>query len=467
MFQQCGFVAVVISAVTSAAMSTVCGLSLIRASQLIPGNGSFSLRYEYATIAKYYLSRRVFLSVSLTYCVFLLFTVLPMIIQVVQVVDVLLVKAFNVNYAIQLLPSWGLLVANDDLVNQEIASTGAEGIFGQGNVVVTLGMVVSSIVLIPLSFKTLSAITSLQGAAACTIMFLICSWVAIFLDDGLVPSRVPAVGSGGGFRSMVGVVMFNYAFSPCLPSWVNEKRASTKVEVAVVVPLLCATVIFFTIGILGGMAYDPYYKTSLTIIDKLLVQTKLAALSKWTFFIFPLAVNVPTIPVMKIMLRYNLQSNHIKSTSRAKAVASFLPWVLVTVFYSGNGFANVINYTGLLLCGLCSYILPLVFYIKSMGLKKIRRDHDILPTYSQSLSAAFMPVDFESHLPLPSAGVEVEQRAVTDPLDYIQRNIQGIRLLPKSCQPSSATLAAVVIACYAVAITAVMIGDIVVDVQQS
>jgi len=52
--------------------------------------------------------------------------------------------------------------------------------------------------------------------------------LAQFIEQGLDLTRVPAFGTS--YRTMLGSIIFNYAFIVMVPSWINEKRAEVSVN---------------------------------------------------------------------------------------------------------------------------------------------------------------------------------------------------------------------------------------------
>ena len=73
-----------------------------------------------------------------------------------------------------------------------------------------------------------------------------------FVVSGL-PYPVPLVGDGVG--QLVGVVLFNYAFSITVPAWLNEKKSHVSVNMTIWGSSASITVMYVLFGILGAMAY--------------------------------------------------------------------------------------------------------------------------------------------------------------------------------------------------------------------
>lgn len=125
---------------------------------------------------------------------------------------------------------------------------------------------------------------------------------------GLDASRIPAFGTN--FSQVLGLVVFNYTFVTCLPSWVNEKSNETKIAPPVYISLFFATLMFIFIGLFGALAYDPIlFSDGNNILERLYQSTNKVA--RVSYYLFPLVADLTSIPVFSIVIRYNLLANHL------------------------------------------------------------------------------------------------------------------------------------------------------------
>ncbi len=164
-----------------------------------------------------------------------------------------------------------------------------------------------------------------------------------------------------------------------VPSWVNEKRENVSIQATMLVAMPMALLLFISIGMFGpcataaallcavsclhlqaahvatlfllccvtpgGMAYAPWFSGATadeTLLNKL--RNSSFALAKVTFYMFPVVVNLTSIPVFAIMQRYNLLEAQVCGPKMANFLGVILPWIICIPFYTGTGFSNVVNW---------------------------------------------------------------------------------------------------------------------------
>merc|ERR1740130_575423 len=86
-----------------------------------------------------------------------------------------------------------------------------------------------------------------------------------------------------------------------------------------------------------------------------------SAAAQMSVAVYPCLQNFTTIPVLAILMRYNLQSSGFNKTT-ATSVAIALPWVLCIPFYCGNGFKSIAKFGGLATSSVINFAVPLVVY---------------------------------------------------------------------------------------------------------
>lgn len=131
-------------------------------------------------------------------------------------------------------------------------------------------------------------------------------WIVIFMQQPTWDTdNVPW--STSNLSTLVGVILFNYGYIVTLPSWANEKKPGVSTTNTLIVSLGFMLVVFYIVGIFGGMAYKPYYHSDRDIFDML--QNSAGSLSltaKITVYLEPIIQNVTSIPIFSIVIRYNL-----------------------------------------------------------------------------------------------------------------------------------------------------------------
>lgn len=178
---------------------------------------------------------------------------------------------------------------------------------------------------------------------SCFLVFaVVFVWVGLFGHWGLEAARVPVIGTE--LTNLLGVCVFNYAIITSIPSWVNEKREDVSIHRVMGLSMSLALGLFILIGVIGGMAFPPWFKDSdQTLLNKL--QDSGNVLAHITFYLFPVVVNMTSIPVFAIMQRYNLIEAGVCGPKMAGFLGVVLPWLVCIPFYTGQGFSNVVNWS--------------------------------------------------------------------------------------------------------------------------
>ena len=198
---------------------------------------------------------------------------------------------------------------------------------------------------------------------ALMMMFIIVSWCAMSIDHGLESANLPVIGPQPT-GSLIGVILFNFGLSSSLPSWINEKRKDVKILNTFVVSSTLAATTYVSIGVFGALAFSSFWQTTDTMLDEIYsIGSRLAII---TFYLFPICVNVTSIPVFSIMMRYNLIEEGICGRKMAALIGVFLPWLLCIPLYNGNGYQELVNWTGVVVTSSINFVIPPILYIVAL-----------------------------------------------------------------------------------------------------
>lgn len=227
----------------------------------------------------------------------------------------------------------------------------------------SIGFVLTAIVCLPLGFWNLDDNIKVQKVSCLAVSGMVFVWVGLFIGHwGLDASRVPAIGTQ--MSQVLGVVVFNFAVISSIPSWVNEKKEGVSILRTLGYSVGLALGLFTLIGIFGGMAFAPWFNSSdsdQTLLNKL--QDSSSALAKFTFYFFPIVVDLTSIPVFAIMQRYNLLEAKVCSKGWANFIGVVLPWLVCIPFYTGSGFSEIINWGGIIFNSSINFVIPPLIYI--------------------------------------------------------------------------------------------------------
>ena len=339
-------------------LSAIAGLCLCKSMQLIPYNERFQQRYEFTNIAMIFFSYRQYQVFFLFFIVSLFTSVVPLIIQSAQVMDFSLIAIFGKTCGLTFAPTFGgVCTSTTGAADPFVGAAGAAA--DASPIVLSLGLVVLAAACVPISFWNLDDNMKIQVGSTVGMLVLIGIWVIYFCTLGLAPSSLPVVGTD--VSKILGVVVFNYGFITSLPSWVNEKSPSTSVSTSVYWAVMAATLLTLLLGIFGALAYAPFFASGGDILAQL--QQSGSVFIRITYYLFPIMVNLSSIPVSCIIIRYNLLSNQIVSRRTANVLAIGLPWLCCVPFYGGKGFSQFIVWSGVVINGTVNFLVPVYIYI--------------------------------------------------------------------------------------------------------
>lgn len=350
LFHQAGWVPVVGTLILITLLSALCGYMVVEAMVLIPGNEKFNKRIEYTSLVDHYLPRSWYLVVQAFYQMALAAQSISMIIQSSQVLDFALAAAFGFSCAIpEFSPKIGVICPKP--------VPGEPTVFGD-RYILPLGWIIAFALVGPLSFVSLGESVFVQKGAfwACIVILLV--WLGIFFDQGLDGSRVAAWGTD--LSGVMGTVIFNYTFITSIPSWVNEKQDGVPIIKTSMVGLWGSFAIFFLLGIFGALAFDPWGDGN-TLLN--VIYNTGTPIGQVTFYLFPVIINLLTIPVFSIMQRYNLVEGKVCRPWVANIIAVLVPWVAAVPLYTGTGYQILVNWAGIILNSAINFIVPPILYI--------------------------------------------------------------------------------------------------------
>jgi hypothetical protein len=213
-------------------------------------------------------------------------------------------------------------------------------------------MVIVALVCVPLSMMNLDDNIVTQWAAILGLSAMAVFWAVFMVRQPTFPQPLAAATSSQG--RLIGILFFNFAFMSALPSWLNEKKPEVPVLRTFAVSMTYVVVVYTAIGVLGGLAFREI-STDQNLFSKLNASGSLAA--EITVAAYPILQNFTSIPVMAILVRYNLQRSGLKRPL-AIFVAFGVPWLLSIPFYTGRGFSEVSNIGGYITSSVVNFLVP-------------------------------------------------------------------------------------------------------------
>jgi len=385
-FRAAGWVLPVLCSLGVALLACLCGVLLIEAMALVPGNHRFAKRLEYTNLANLLLPRKLYWVVQIFYQLSILAQNVAMIVQSVQVMDFTLVALTGYSCAMpQLAPSFAFRCSYP-------GGFVSDGINPFGDwYLVSLGWVVTAVLVLPLGFINLDDNDAVQQGGFVAVLAIVGVWCGLSFTDGTNLSAPPAF--GGNYDTLMGSILFNFAINYTLPSWVNEKKDKVPVVRSLLISLLLSAAMFIMLGFCGAYGF-PSPTNNQTLLNQIYnSSSKLGAI---TFYLFPACVNLTTIPVNSIMQRYNLEEAGVCGRRWALFWGVISPWLIAIPLYTGSGYETLVSWSGLVLVSSVNFVLPPIFYLLALrkygtGPNALRTIHDAAKLSGESSSSRHGP----------------------------------------------------------------------------
>ncbi|GAB5359374.1 hypothetical protein AAMO2058_000538500 [Amorphochlora amoebiformis] len=276
---------------------------------------------------------------------------------------------------------------NPGIVCISKSSQHSDSIFGEGIWYFSFGYILLAIISVPIGLWNLEENMSIQTASFFALCILLSQFLLQFLNNGIDPTLLPASDINAGAGVSLGSILFNFAFVVTVPSWVNEKRNDVNISTTLGMSITIGALMFALMGAVGGMAYKFSHGADLL--------TKLSMPDQWlatrvSAQLFPPLVLVPGIPILSIIVRYNLLENKVCGPVMANIVGVVFPWLISLFTMSGNLLNVILNWSGILTVGPLNFLIPCTMFLLSMRHTKIRKARSMkeLPSRKSSDSKA-------------------------------------------------------------------------------
>jgi len=264
--------------------------------------------------------------------------------------------------------------------------------------VISLGFLIVLVLTIPMGYFNLDDNIIVQVLAFFGLLIIFVVWFIEFLVVGLDFDRVPVAGPDQ--TQVLGTIIFNYAFVITIPSWVNEKSENVPINSSIWASTIVSTGIYIVIGLFGGWAFQ--YTGSQDLLDALTQETSggWQIVSQISVYAFPIIALLSGIPIISIIVRYNLLENKICGKGWANFWGVLFPWLVAFPLCTGEGIQILINWTSLFVNGLVNFIIPLLLYVMTTQIEIP------FPSFSFGVNEAIeeeipVPEDQEPYFALP------------------------------------------------------------------
>eukprot|EP01117_Protostelium_nocturnum_P013077 TRINITY_DN4853_c0_g1_i1.p1 TRINITY_DN4853_c0_g1~~TRINITY_DN4853_c0_g1_i1.p1 ORF type:complete len:521 (-),score=123.74 TRINITY_DN4853_c0_g1_i1:49-1611(-) len=360
LFQQSGWVSLIVCIIAVAFISCLAAVMLCSAMEKVPGNERFQGRVEFSGVAKEFLPKWGYVITVLLFIGSLLALFITSVVISAQTVDIAIVAIFKKTFALEFYPHFGFVSVSD-------LPTGVSP-FGP-SFVLSLGYLITLAVTIPMGLFNLEDNIIVQKVAFGTLILIFIEWFYSCFWVGLDFTRIPTATTDQ--YEVLGSIIFNYAFITTVPSWCNERRSNVPIKKSIWFSVAIATIFYIAIGVVGGAAFR--FRNDQDLLVVIVEQTDgvLHKISQVCVYIFPLVAFLSSLPVFSIIIKYNLIESGLCGKVSANWWAVIFPWILSVVFYPGSYVLKVINWASLIINGIINYIVPMLLYILSRKRKRM------------------------------------------------------------------------------------------------
>ncbi|KAF9197914.1 hypothetical protein BGZ49_001450 [Haplosporangium sp. Z 27] len=359
--QSSGWVPTVIGFVVIGFLSYLSSVFIGEAMTDVPGNEQFQENVEFSNLVFCFFGRKFQIIMQMICFLAMQTTNIASIAICAQVFDNLLIQLFHKTCGIQVHPTAAFICVTDQLPSSSPFS---------GTMIMSTGTVLALVMVLPLCLMNLSENIWIQVVSCIIILLVFLQWIVTIFKQGIVPSRVPAVGSD--LSQIFGSILFNYGYVTAIPSLANAKTPKVSLQRAVGCNVSIMTTIYLIVTIFGAMAFEIPSNSSL--IQAIASSPNASTLSKIAGFVFPIAALVTSIPVNTIVLRYNLIQSGTCNKTWANFMAGGLPWLFAIPGMTGSTLNDAVGWCSLLFVSAATFVIPYVLFISAKRFKeKLKR----------------------------------------------------------------------------------------------
>jgi amino acid permease len=375
LFQQAGILPTSFVIILCAGGASLCSTFLSDAISSIPGNSNFDQNIEFGTAFRRVIGEDAFYVAEVLFLISCMVQAVAGLVEAAQGLDGFLASFITgKTYALQLLPSvefieWG---QDDCQVDADgVPSSDCTPFSEAGPVIVSAGYLLCVAAFFPLSRGYLTEIIWVQMLVVVTSLVLLLQFEAEFLNRGFSVD-IPWVGNE--FGSLAGVILFNFAFSITVPTWLKEKNADVDVNTVIWSSTSVSTVVYIAFGWTMAMSF-PNVDTE-ALKDLASPQTHL--LTRVAAALFGVSIIGCGVPVFCVMIKGALYSSRIADASWSFFWGAVFPYLISFVLYQGSALMDILNWTGLVVNGSVAFILPLILALYTMKAQRRKKKSDEL-----------------------------------------------------------------------------------------
>ncbi|GMI06061.1 hypothetical protein TrVE_jg5700 [Triparma verrucosa] len=350
-FQESGVIPTICVIFLVSILSSLTSLSLANLIAKKPNNSNFRHEIEYSDLFGYErLTHFLFFCTIMSQCI-------ASIVNVAQVIDAFIATLAPRTYAVQFAPGPEFVAWQEGECDHGKGYHGKclpfqKDLYNQG-FIFTLGYAVATVVLLPLGLMNLTENVSSQLLSFILLLVFLAEFVVAFIIQGDDVSHVPLFGTN--YFSLFGVVFFNFALTPTIPSLLHSKSEDTSIYKVIFHSNILVVSLYVVLGYFGADSIPKVPSNFLTYLSQGRLGFETGIVSDlFSFFIIGLG-----IPLFQVVMRNNLVNTRMVTERTGKFVTVIVPWTLSWFLYQGDAVVDVLSWTGLVLNGIVGYLMPL------------------------------------------------------------------------------------------------------------
>ena len=366
LFHAAGIVPVVSCILVVCCCASLCGTLLADSIQRISGNRSFRKGINFSSAFRLIVGEDWYVVAETLFIMSCMVQACAAIVETAQSLDGFLASfVLGKTWALQIFPEPAILEWSPrdckPATEYEVES-GLEDctpFHDGGAFILTLGFAITVAVFYPLGRGHLKETIIVQVISFATLFVLLAQFYHEFWVRGFVyADTVPWFGED--YTQLAGVVLFNYAFSITVPSWLNEKLPEVSVNKTIWTSSILSSVIYISFGLSAASTFENAGANLLILLSS----SKVHFMTRICAAIFGTAIIGCGIPVFCVIIKTALRSGAVCSKPWAQFFGAAFPFCLSWMLYQGTVLMTVLNWTGLLVNGMVAFILPLILALR-------------------------------------------------------------------------------------------------------
>eukprot|EP00850_Spirogloea_muscicola_P008048 SM000042S15315 [mRNA] locus=s42:212999:216528:- [translate_table: standard] len=359
LYQEAGWFLPTLGLLAMYIISSFSATMICESMQLIPGNRSFGQRYEYCSVVRHYFGKNWYLAAQVGFNAGLLASNIAAMIVTSQVLDATIHRLFGKTYGLDY-NTWPPKY-RASMFETSGCQWGSDSSGSCKTTVISLGFLACMVICVPFGTLNLDDNMSFQWLSTVAQLVFSLEFIGQFITN-LWPGCV---------------CVFSYSYVSTIPSWVNEKRPGVNINTAVWAPATAGVTLNILLGLFGAWAYNLLDKEGhpisgteniLNVLTKRVgpgttcTTAEIPRLTEASVYMWGIFGYVPGIPVLSIMVRYNLHNGGLLGHKGAFLAAVVAPWVITAFCYQAQILVQFCNWVAILFQGTINLIVPALLY---------------------------------------------------------------------------------------------------------